>query len=84
MATAATAPAAPSVCPIDDFVAVTLTSLGVLADERVDGDELGRVALRRARGVGAHEVDRGRVEAALLERAARGPHGARRRRAPAS
>ena len=57
---------------------------GVLADERVDGDQLGRVALGRARGVGADEVDALGAQAGLLERAAGGAHGAARRPATAS
>ena len=83
VATAATAPAAPRVWPIDDLVAVTLTLRGVVAHERVDAHELGRVALAGAGGVGADEVDVAGLQAGLVQGATRGPDGARCRRARA-
>ncbi len=42
---------------MDDLVAVTLTCGGMVADQRVDGEQLVRVTFAGARGMGADEVD---------------------------
>ena len=59
------------------LVAVMLTCRRVVAEQRPDGRQLGRVALRRARGVGADEVDLGGLDAGLVERPSGGPQRAR-------
>ena len=61
---------------MDDFMAVTLTVRRALADERVDGHELGHVALRVLVAWALTRSIVERVEARLRERPASGAHGA--------
>ena len=76
VAIASIAPAAPSVWPSIDLLAVTATSRRVVAEDRPDRLQLGLVALRRRRRVGVHVVDLGGLHARLVERPPRRPHRA--------
>ncbi len=71
--TASIAPAAPSVWPIIDLLAVTGTDAARLAEDRLDRLELRLVALGRGRRMGVHVIDLVGRHAGLLDGAPRRP-----------